>query len=71
MKFYFWWTSDCISASRLVTVFGRKWLFDTTFECHYSSFVYFNFILRSDVLDKLDIPSLSPSPAFFRILTQA
>lgn len=52
--------ADCISASHLVTVFVGKWLFDTTFECHYSSFIHFNFILKSDVLDKLDIPSLSP-----------
>lgn len=50
-------TADCISASHLVTVCVGKWLFDTTFECHYRLFIHFHLILRSDVLDTLDIPS--------------
>lgn len=62
-------TADCISASHLVTVFVGKWMFDTTFECHYSSFIHFNLMTRSDVLGKLNIPSLSPFPALLCILT--
>lgn len=50
-------TADCIPASRSRFLYEKDCL---TLLLHaITAFIHFNFILRSDVFDKLDIPSLS------------